>query len=92
MTDEPGNQEAARPAAPHGRRYRRHAIELADGGRLALDVDGTIRRSDAAGGATQSWTPDDPGWPDQAIRFGLRPQPATVTPQGRRVPGPKGPG
>ncbi len=92
MTDEPANKEPAPAAATHGRRYRRHALELADGGRLVLGVDGTIERTDAAGAATQSWATDDPGWPDQAIRFGIRPQPATVTPQGRRVPGPKGPG
>jgi hypothetical protein len=92
MTDAPGNKEPAMNAAAHGRRFRRHQLELADGGRLVIGVDGLIARLDAAGATTQSWTPDDPGWPDQAIRFGLRPQARTVTPQGRRVQGPKSPG
>jgi hypothetical protein len=29
--------------------------------------------------------PDDPEWPDQALRFGLHPQAPTVTPPARRV-------
>jgi hypothetical protein len=40
---------------------------------------------------THSWLPDDPEWPDQAIRFGLHPQAPTVTPPGRRGRGTKPP-
>jgi len=92
MTDRPSHHEPARTAGPRGRRYRRHAIELADGGRLVLGVDGTIERTDAAGTATHTWGTDDPEWPGQAIRFGLRPQATTVAPHGRRDQGPKSPG
>jgi hypothetical protein len=91
MNDELVRPEPSRTATPHGRRFRRHELELADGGRLVLGVDGSIDRMDALGSKTHSWTTDDPEWPDQAIRFGLHPQAPTVTPQGRRVQGPKPP-
>ena len=68
------------------RRYRRHELALPDGGRLRLGADGTIARLDADGATTQSWLPSDPAWPNQAIRFGLRPQPPTVSPHSQRVP------
>jgi len=89
MDDLPVRREPPHTPVLRRRRYRRHALELADGGRLVLGVDGTIDRLDAQGSTTHSWKPDDPDWPDQAIRFGLRPQAPTVTPQGRRVQGPK---
>jgi hypothetical protein len=92
MNDGPVPREPSRTSALHGRRYRRHVIELADGGSLVLGVDGSIVRTDAEGATTHTWAPDDPAWADQAIRFGLRPQVPTVTPQGRRVAGPKSPG
>jgi hypothetical protein len=92
MNDELAQREPSRTATPHGGRFRPHTLDLADGGRLVLGADGTIERLDALGARTQSWTTDDPGWADQAIRFGLHPQAATVTPQGRRVQGPKPPG
>lgn len=85
MDDELVQQEPSPARASRGRRYRHHEIELADGGRLVLGVDGTIAHRDARGSTTQSWSPEDPGWPDQAIRFGLRPQAPTVTPPGRGV-------
>ena len=91
MPDEAIKPDPAQSAVPHSR-YRRHVIELGDGGRLVLSVDGSIERSDAGGAATQVWTTGDPGWSDQAIRFGIRPQAVTVAPHGRRVQGPKGPG
>ena len=69
-----------------GRRYRRHELALPDGGKLRLGVDGTIERLDADGSTERSWTVADSDWPNQAIRFGLRPQPATVTPRGQRIP------
>ena len=91
MNDELVGRERARTHAPRGRRFKRHEIELADGGRLVLGVDGSIDHVDDHGTTTHSWTPDDPEWPDQAIRFGLHPQAPTVTPQGRRVQGTKPP-
>ncbi len=69
--------------------FRRHELELADGGRLVLDTDGSIVRTDALGTRTHAWTPDDPEWPDQAIRFGLHPQASTVAPQHRGDQGTK---
>ena len=77
--------------APRGRRFRRHELELADGSKLVLGVDGSIDRLDADGVTTQSWAPDDPAWPDQAIRFGLHPQAPTVRPQERGLPGTRPP-
>ncbi len=65
-----------------GRRFKPHALELADGGRLVLGADGSIDHIDDHGSRVQRWTPDDPEWPDQAIRFGLHVQPNTVTPKG----------
>ena len=75
-----------------GRRYRRHVLALPDGGRLRLGADGTIERIDADGSTQRSWPLADPDWANQAIRFGLRPQPTTVTPHGQRIPGTRLPG
>ena len=69
-----------------GRRYRRHELALPDGGRLRIGVDGTIERIDSDGSTARSWPVGDPDWPNQAIRFGLRPQAATVTPRGQHDP------
>lgn len=91
MSDELAGREASSRPVPSGRRYRRHELELADGGRLVLGVDGTIDQLHPDGSTTHSWIPDDPRWPDQAIRFGLHPQTPTVTPQGRRVQGTRPP-
>lgn len=91
MTDELDGREPPRRAAARGRRFKPHEIELADGGRLVLAVDGSIRHMDVHGSTMHSWGLEDPTWPDQAIRFGLRPQTPTVTPQGRRVQGTKPP-
>ena len=91
MNDQLVQREPSSTPVLRGRRYRRHELELADGGRLVLSVDGTIDRLDAHGSTTHSWTPDDPAWPDQAIRFGLHHQAPTVTPPGRRVQGTKPP-
>lgn len=91
MSDEVVRQEPSRTPVPRGRRYKRHELELADGGKLILGVDGTIARLDDQGSTTQSWLPDDPAWPDQAIRFGVHPQAPTVTPHGRRVEGTRPP-
>lgn len=83
MTDEPGGREPTRPPATRGRRFRPHELELTDGGRLILGVDGSIDHIDERGATQHRWQPDDPGWPDQAIRFGLRPQARTATPHGQ---------
>ena len=91
MNDELAGREPARRHAPRGRRFKRHELGLADGGRLVLDIDGSIDHVDDHGSVTHSWTPDDPEWPDQAIRFGLYPQARTVTPPGRHVRGTKPP-
>jgi len=72
------------------RRLKRRELELADGGRLVLDVDGAIRRLDDHGDTIRTWTPDDPDWPNEAIRFGLHFQAPTVAPHGR-VPAVKPP-
>ena len=91
MTDELTGRERARSAGPPRRRLKRRELELADGGRLVLDVDGSIRRLDDNGDTTRTWTPDDPEWPREAIRFGLHSQAPTVAPHGRCVPGMKPP-
>jgi hypothetical protein len=91
MNDEPARQPPPRAAARRGRGFRRHELELPDGSRLLLRVDGSIDHVDADGATTRSWAPDDPEWPDQAIRFGLRPQPPTVRPQDGHVPGTRPP-
>lgn len=71
-----------RPATGRAR-YRRHELTLPDGGRLALDADGTIRQLAEDGTATTTWAVDDPGWPDMALRFGIRPQDRTIVPRDR---------
>ena len=91
MNDELVGRERVRAHLPRRRRFKRHELGLADGGRLVLDIDGSIDHVDDHGSVTHSWTPDDPEWPDQAIRFGLYPQARTVTPPGRHVRGTKPP-
>lgn len=90
MTDESNRPEPSPGRAVFGRRFKPRKVELADGGSLALDVDGSIRRLDDQGKSTQTWTPEDPEWPREAIRFGLQSQAPTVAPHGR-VPGTKPP-
>jgi hypothetical protein len=89
MTDEFTGQGPARSPAPPRRRFKRREIQLADGARLVLDVDGSIRHLDDHGATTRTWKPDDPEWSREAIRFGVHPQVPTVAPHGRRVPGTK---
>ena len=82
MSQEPAVRESSPNPATRGRRFKPHAFELADGGRLVLGVDGSIDHIDDHGSRVHRWTPDDPEWPDQAIRFGLHAQAHTVTPKG----------
>lgn len=91
MTDGPGGREPSRTPSTRGRRFKPHEIRLADGGGLVLGRDGSIDHIDDHGTRVHRWRPDDPEWPDQAIRFGLHPHAPTITPQGRYVQGTKPP-
>jgi hypothetical protein len=82
MTDERNGRERSGDHATRGRRFKPHTLELADGSRLILAADGSIDHIDDQGSRMRRWTADDPDWPHQALRFGLRPQAPTVTPQG----------
>ena len=73
----------SQPAAA-GRRFRRHQLDLAEGGKLILHGDGSITQTDAAGETTRRWAIGDSDWERYAIRFGLQPQPDTVVPESRR--------
>lgn len=92
MSDDPTPPVPAAAPAHRGRRYRRRELALTDGGRLVLRSDGAIEHRDVEGALAQAWTPDDPGWPDRAIRFGLRPQATTVRPEGYSGRSPDRPG
>jgi hypothetical protein len=72
-----------------GRRFRRHQLDLAEGGKLILHGDGSITQIDAAGETTRRWAIGDPDWARYAIRFGLQPQPETVVPESRRAAEPR---
>ncbi len=85
MTVARARQAPSSPTGDRRPRYRRHELALPDGGRLRLAADGAIARLDADGLTIRSWPPGDPDWPNQAIRFGLRPQPRTVSPNSQRV-------
>jgi hypothetical protein len=80
-----------RGSAEGRRRFKRRQVGLADGGRLVLDIDGSIRRVDDRGDTTRAWTTDDPEWPREALRFGIHPQAATVAPHRRFIPGTRPP-
>jgi hypothetical protein len=83
MTDEPSERVPQATPATRGRRFKTRELDVADGGRLVLSVDGSIDHIDERGTTKHSWKLDDPGWPDQAIRFGLYPQARTATPHGQ---------
>lgn len=72
-----------------GRRFRRHQLNLAEGGKLVLHGDGSITQIDATGETTRRWAIEDPDWSRYAIRFGLQPQPETEVPESRRAPEPR---
>ena len=91
MTDRPVHAASAPASGGRSGTYKRHRLQLAGGGTLAMTADGTIVHEDAQGSAAGSWSPGDPAWPGYAIRFGVRLQSPTTTPQGRRVPGSKPP-
>ena len=89
----PSPAEAAGPTqqspgpVSHGRRFKRRELDLGEGAKLVLGVDGAISQGDAAGASTHTWVPADPEWASHAIRFGLFPQDATVAPSGRFIEG-----
>ena len=89
----PSPAEAAGPTqqspgpVSHGRRFKRRELDLGEGAKLVLGVDGSISQVDAAGASTHTWVPADPEWASHAIRFGLFPQDATVAPSGRFIEG-----
>jgi hypothetical protein len=89
----PSPAEAASPTqqspgpVSHGRRFKRRELDLGEGAKLVLGVDGSISQVDAAGASTHTWVPADPEWASHAIRFGLFPQDATVAPSGRFIEG-----
>jgi hypothetical protein len=74
-------------AGSAGRGFRHHEIELAEGGRLILHIDGSISQQDAEGKVVAKWVGEDPEWARHAIRFGLFPQPSTTTPPDTREKG-----
>lgn len=82
------NKTRSQPTAA-GRRFRRHQLDLAEGGKLILHGDGSITQTDAAGETTRRWAIGDPDWARYAIRFGLQPQPETVVPESRRAAEPR---
>jgi hypothetical protein len=73
-------------AGSRGHAFRRRELDLPDGGKLILHPDGSIAQLDGAGAAVAGWTTADAEWAGHAIRFGVLPQPATVTPPGSRSP------
>ena len=90
MTDESARRASPKAPASRGRRYKPQSLALADGSKLVLRADGSIEHLDAQGASAESWTPDQSGWADEAIRFGLHSQTPTVAPHGR-VPGTRPP-
>lgn len=76
-------QKHKRPADA-ARTFRHREVQLADGGKLVLHVDGSIARIDAAGETIGTWATGDAEWAGQAIKLGLRPQAETTLPQARR--------
>jgi hypothetical protein len=77
-----------RPPAPGGapkRRYPQRSATLPTGETLVLRPTGSIDVLDPAGAVTRTCEPQDPEWALHAIRFGLRPTPATVRPDGRNT-------
>lgn len=90
MTDKRTAPADGRSAAPRSRRFRRRELQLPDRGTLVLDVDGSIHQLDERGTTIRTWGPNDPDWPNEALRFGLHAQAPTVAPHGR-VPDTKPP-
>jgi hypothetical protein len=84
-TDEPGSGPAPR------RKFKPRRASLENGETLVLNGDGSIEHRDRDGLPNRRWTPDDPDWSRQAIRFGLYESPSTARPSGRNVPASKPP-
>jgi hypothetical protein len=73
------------------RKFKPRRASLENGETLVLNGDGSIEHRDRDGLSKRRWTPDDPEWSRQAIRFGLHESPSTATPSGRNVPASKPP-
>jgi hypothetical protein len=84
------NDDMASGRAP-ARTYKPRRVDLEGGEALVLRADGSIVHRDRDGGATRTWTPDDPEWPRHALRFGLHERQSTTPPSGRYVPGTRPP-
>ena len=80
------------PASKPARPYRPRRLELTDGEVMVLRGDGVIEHRDAAGAVAHSWSPEDPEWPQRALRFGIHTAPRTVKPSGRDAFDTKPPG
>jgi hypothetical protein len=81
-------EKGSRPTAS-ARHFKHREIELAEGGKLLLNGDGSISQVDAAGETVGKWATGDAEWSSHAIRFGLQAQADTVAPHGRRVAEPR---
>ena len=80
------------PASTPARHYRPRRLDLPDGELLALRGDGMIEHRDATGTVLHAWTPQDPEWPQRALRFGIHAVPRTIKPSGRDAFDTKPPG
>jgi hypothetical protein len=84
MPKEPDPSESRRTPARGRPKFKRRELRLADGGSLVLTASGSIDHVAENGTTIHSWAPDDDGWSDQALRFGVHPQGVTITPDGRQ--------
>ena len=84
MPRELTQSKSRRAFARGSHRFKRRELRLADGGSFVLNAGGSIDHVAADGTLKHSWAPEDADWPHQALRFGLHPQRATVTPHGPR--------
>jgi hypothetical protein len=67
-----------------GQAIKAREVALPDGGKLVLQVDGSIAQLDADAEIVKTTPVEDPAWTRLAIRFGFIPQPMTVKPMDAR--------